>query len=467
MRPLPSIPDAKNINPQWSGGDLYFIADPNGVSNVFRAVIATGEVRQITRVETGVSGVTSLSPALSLAQGRVAFSEYRNGVYEIRSTPTCTCEDDPVVVTETRPALGAWLTDDAPDDAPAAKSRPYDRTLSLAGIGQPYLSAGGGSYGTFFRAGISFSVSDLLEERQINTALQVGVGGSRRDFAVQSVYLNRQSRWNWGVAGTQIPVLLGVARAPALDGESFGAHGDTGSRSPQSDASPARRPHECIHSAGRQRIEFSGGFHSITSERQVATRVYARPSGALITETQEPAVGEAAATLFEASAAMVYDTSLVGATGPVLGTRYRFEAAPTLGDLSYTTLLADYQAVCDAGGADHGGGALSTRRPLWHRRRRSASAPVDLDDPGSRARLRCAGRADDATADGRERGGAYPADGPCRSAVARQCVCRWTRSCSETPPSSGMAGRRISARQGSCAAPGPACASTPPDSFSK
>ena len=52
---------------------------------------------------------------------------------------------------------------------------------------------------------------------------------------------------------------------------------------------------------------------------------------------------EAAASLFESSAAMVYDTALVGATGPVLGTRYRFEAAPTLGDLSYTTLLADYR----------------------------------------------------------------------------------------------------------------------------
>jgi Tol biopolymer transport system component len=342
VRPLPSISDAKNINPQWSGGDLYFIADPNGVSNVFRAVIATGEVRQITRVESGVSGVTSLSPALSLAQGRVAFSEYRNGVYEIRSTPTCTCEENRVVVTGTRPALGAWLTDDAPDEAPAAKARPYDRRLSLTGIGQPYLSAGGGSYGGFFRAGTSFSISDLLEERQINTAVQVGLGGSRRDFAVQSVYLNRQTRWNWGIAGTQIPVLLGVARAPA---------------STESPSAPTvTREVDLLSQTHRQiagvtvypfsrakRVEFSGGFHSITSDRQVATRVYARGSGALLTESQEPAAAVATAKLFDASAALVYDTSLMGATGPVLGTRYRFEAAPTFGDLSYATLLADYR----------------------------------------------------------------------------------------------------------------------------
>jgi len=342
VRPLPSIPDAKNINPQWSGGDLYFIADPNGVSNVFRTVVATGEVRQITRVESGVSGVTSLSPALSLAQGRVAFSEYRNGAYEIRATPTCTCDDHPVVVTETRPAVGAWLTDDAPDEAPASKARPYDRTLSLTGFGQPYLSAGGGSYGGFFRAGTSFTISDLLEEQQINTAVQVGLGGSRRDFAVQSVYLNRQSRWNWGVAGTQIPVLLGVVRTPAST-DSLSAPTVTREVDLLSQTHRQLSGVTVYPFSRAKRVEFSGGFHSITSERQVATRVYARGSGALLTETQEPAAREAAASLFEASAAMVYDTALVGATGPVLGTRYRFEASPTLGNLSYTTLLADYR----------------------------------------------------------------------------------------------------------------------------
>src|SRR5207247_5415869 len=47
--------------------------------------------------------------------------------------------------------------------------------------------------------------------------------------------------------------------------------------------------------------------------------------------------------LVESAAALVYDTSLFGATGPVLGTRYRFEAAPTFGDLSLITMTADYR----------------------------------------------------------------------------------------------------------------------------
>ena len=38
--------------------------------------------------------------------------------------------------------------------------------------------------------------------------------------------------------------------------------------------------------------------------------------------------------LFETGAALVHDSSVAGATAPVLGTRSRFEIAPTFGDLS-------------------------------------------------------------------------------------------------------------------------------------
>jgi hypothetical protein len=188
---------------------------------------------------------------------------------------------------------------------------------------------------------VSFALSDLLEERQLRTAVQVG-GASRSDFAVQTAYFNRQSRWNWGVAATQIPVLIGAARAPSA------------SESPSTPT--VTREIDLLHQTHRQaagvamypfsrarRIELSGGLHAITSEREVATRVYARGSGALLTTSQDPAPGEGAVTLLDTSAALVYDTSIFGGTGPLLGTRYRLEAAPTLGDLSYTTVIADYR----------------------------------------------------------------------------------------------------------------------------
>ena len=45
--------------------------------------------------------------------------------------------------------------------------------------------------------------------------------------------------------------------------------------------------------------------------------------------------------LFESSAALVRDSSVFGATGPVLGQRLRFDVSPVLGSVNYTGALAD------------------------------------------------------------------------------------------------------------------------------
>jgi outer membrane protein assembly factor BamA len=50
-----------------------------------------------------------------------------------------------------------------------------------------------------------------------------------------------------------------------------------------------------------------------------------------------------ALNLANTSAAFVYDTSAFGATSPISGQRYRLEAAPTFGALSFTNVLVDYR----------------------------------------------------------------------------------------------------------------------------
>jgi outer membrane protein assembly factor BamA len=45
----------------------------------------------------------------------------------------------------------------------------------------------------------------------------------------------------------------------------------------------------------------------------------------------------------EAGVALVGDTAIFGGTGPLLGSRYRFELAPAIGGLSFTSVLADYR----------------------------------------------------------------------------------------------------------------------------
>src|SRR6267378_3729634 len=80
IRQLPHLAHAKHINPQWSpdGKSLYFIGDPGGISNVYRLSLGAGAITRVTNVFSGVSGITSLSPALSVAQktARAVFSVY-------------------------------------------------------------------------------------------------------------------------------------------------------------------------------------------------------------------------------------------------------------------------------------------------------------------------------------------------------------------------------------------------------
>ena len=84
---LPGFEGARHSNPQWSpdGASLFFVADPDGISNVFRVDLAGGPIAQVTDLFTGVSGITETSPALSVAQrsGRLVYSVFRANGYEV------------------------------------------------------------------------------------------------------------------------------------------------------------------------------------------------------------------------------------------------------------------------------------------------------------------------------------------------------------------------------------------------
>jgi hypothetical protein len=89
VRELQIFPGAKHINPQFTpdGQHLYFVSDRDGFSEIYRLDITTNEVFQITRTATGVSGITALSPTLSVASrtGRLVFSVFDNGGNLIRA----------------------------------------------------------------------------------------------------------------------------------------------------------------------------------------------------------------------------------------------------------------------------------------------------------------------------------------------------------------------------------------------
>jgi hypothetical protein len=270
---------------------------------------------------------------------RLAFSVFNGGAYEIRTAATdagrayvgSTTAPGPTVTN--RPAAAAAKAD-------SYQSAPYRGGLSLDRISQPYLTAGSGALGGFFRAGLSLSFSDLLERQQIETSIQVGARPS--DFAFQTAYVNRQSRWTWGLIGAQLPVMFGSSRTSIEPLE--GRPPDITRETVWLNQTHRQAMGMAVYPFSRvQRLELSGSVHTISYAREVRTRLYSGPVASLVREDIVRTPGSPGVTLIETSAALVYDSSIRGATAPVLGRRSRFEITPTFGSSSFVTVVADYR----------------------------------------------------------------------------------------------------------------------------
>jgi Tol biopolymer transport system component len=87
---LPGFEGVRHINPQFSpnGQDLFFVAEREGFSDVYRMNLASGATFQVTRLATGVSGITRLSPALTVSRstGRMLFSVFTDAGYNIMNS---------------------------------------------------------------------------------------------------------------------------------------------------------------------------------------------------------------------------------------------------------------------------------------------------------------------------------------------------------------------------------------------
>jgi len=64
IRQLPLFANTKHIDPQYSpdGQSVYFIANPEGIPDVYRYRFTDGSVSRVTNVQTGVSGITAQTP---------------------------------------------------------------------------------------------------------------------------------------------------------------------------------------------------------------------------------------------------------------------------------------------------------------------------------------------------------------------------------------------------------------------
>jgi Tol biopolymer transport system component len=361
----PGFRTGKHINPQWSpdSRSLYFISDRDGISNIYRVSLAGRDLYQLTNLQTGVSGITALSPALSVASkaDRILFSVFSTGNYGIFAI------DEPGPLsgrppTDTVAPLNAGLlpprirTSQAVATLlaqphvglvnPAAfRVTPYRARLSLDYIAPPSVGIGISNFGTMVSGGAAFYFSDILGYHNLMTAVESTTFSedARLANSISGIvaYQNQRHRWTWGAIGGQIPYLTGgygqaianVDGQPTILEQSI-LFWQINRQAAGIVTYPFNRA---------QRVEFSAGFQNISYDARLTTNAFSAITGEFLGQQKQDLPKPNNINLGFASTALVYDTSVFGGTSPVAGQSYRLEFGGFSGTLTYTTALADYR----------------------------------------------------------------------------------------------------------------------------
>jgi hypothetical protein len=353
---------AHNINPQWTpdGRELYFVSDPDGIPNIYRLNLATNDVRRVTNVATGISGITSISPTLTVAQktGRVLFTVFEGQGFTIRALEPNEAQGQPAVLTDgAQVALGSQLPPgdvtrslvmtylaDPVDGLPTGSDfrvTPYKASFSLDALGQPSVGVvAGGPFGTGVAGGVSAFFGDQLSDQTIATAIQAN--GTVRDIGGAVYYTNLRNRWNYGAGIEHVPYLTGgifydtatvggVNCFCAIDQVLERIYIDQASVFSQYPFDQTRRVEFNVSAT---RLGFQAELDRLITD-PAQTQVLGEERTNLPTP---PAIYYAQPEL-----AFVGDNSFAAYTSPVAGHRYRLSYSPTIGNISFQTLLADYR----------------------------------------------------------------------------------------------------------------------------
>jgi hypothetical protein len=92
-----------------------------------------------------------------------------------------------------------------------------------------------------------------------------------------------------------------------------------------------------------RRLEVTAGMSQISFDNELRTQAFSLFSGDQLLDHTDDLPGGSSLLLGNVSTALVYDNSFSGATGPILGQRYRLEVQPTFGSINYVGVLTDWR----------------------------------------------------------------------------------------------------------------------------
>jgi Tol biopolymer transport system component len=287
IRALAGFETGRNTNPEFTadGRGVYFIATPDGIANIYRAGVDGGTPERVTNVLSGVSGITPLTPALSAAAAaeRVAFTVFENDRYNLYITgdqapraQAAAVDRDGAVLPPFSRRTGdvAQLLQQPAVGLPQPQEYPvedYRARLQLDAIGQPTVGVGADRFGAYGAGGLSLMWSDMLGNHTLGTTVQLTSRFQEIGGAV--AYINRESRWNWGIVGENTPYVTGAF--------SQGVTNVNGTTAVVEETFRITQVNRAVNGivqypfSRSQRLEFAGGVRRLSFDQDVETRLFA------------------------------------------------------------------------------------------------------------------------------------------------------------------------------------------------
>ena len=389
------------------GKAIAFVSDRNGVANIYLYEIGEGEVYQLTDFYTGVQGITALSPVLSWAHSadKLAFVYFEQAKYDIYTLtnprslkkqpwrPDRTVAQRPMAILAptgeaARPAVAAIKppsgpqilgggaiyrtprgfrrADSLPPQSDSARAagvgepisiakildsipftppdtseftfKPYKATLEPEYVTRPTIGYTRNTFGNGFTGSTGIVLGDMLGNHQLGFA--ASLNGRINETLFLAQYVNLSRRLNWA---------LGVAQEPYFyyEGSGYQNGPNTGEVSyVQSIRRLVVRDVEALGSypfSRFRRLEFGAGVFNVQDARRLYYQPFDPNTGLA---TSDPFTVDStlqSASFVQPSLALVFDNTIFGPVGPILGRRERFEVSQRVGDWRFTTLNFDYR----------------------------------------------------------------------------------------------------------------------------
>ncbi|NJM15893.1 MAG: hypothetical protein HC896_11460 [Bacteroidales bacterium] len=214
-RLLKTISNALNVNPIFTpeGNEILFLSDWDGFRDLYKISIETKEIKRLTRYATSISGLTPLSPAISMANnGTVVYSMFQNHKYAIYSAHIDSFKQTNVqwhdekidaavlspVKAQKKTQVDSLLNSLASMRVSSTETKdvPFKTKFKLDNISNTSFGVASGRLGTGVAGSVSMIFSDIAGQHQLYGNL--ALSGDIYDFGGQVAYVNQKERSNGG-----------------------------------------------------------------------------------------------------------------------------------------------------------------------------------------------------------------------------------------------------------------------------